>query len=163
MLKVPLLRTLAQDAYAEGHRVVIFCNFEETRAALCEKLETKCTIHGAQVGVSGAAQRQEAIDRFQSNIEPYIVVNIKAGGVGTSLHDPLGQVPRTALVCPTFSATDLRQALGRVRRAGGAHSVQRIVFVAGTIEEGAARAAQRKLHNLDTLNDGDLYTLPRAV
>jgi hypothetical protein len=156
MLKVPLIASLARDAVAEGSKVVIFCNYEESRAALCEKLETQCTVHGGQTGVRGSAERQNWIDRFQRNWEDFCVVNIKAGGVGTSFHDPNGVVPRATLVCPTFSAVDLRQALGRVRRSGGAASIQKIVYVSGTIEEAAAKSVTKKLGNLDALNDGDL-------
>jgi superfamily II DNA or RNA helicase len=62
-----------------------------------------------------------------------------------------------ALICPTFSATELKQALGRIHRAGGrSKSVQKIIFTAGTIEEKICETVRRKLGNLELLNDGDL-------
>jgi hypothetical protein len=76
--------------------------------------------------------------------------------VGVSLHDPTGGKPRLALISPTFSAQDLRQALGRVHRAGGAHSIQRIIFAAGTCEAAACAVVARKLAHIEMLNDGDL-------
>lgn len=153
LLKVPGLVSMARDAVDEGMSVVIFTNFVETLERLCEHLGTTCAVHGSQ----SAEQRQSAIEAFQADEERIIIVNIQAGGVGLSLHDLNGKYPRLSLVCPTDNAKLLRQALGRVHRAGGlTKSVQRIVFAAGTIEEGTCKEVSLKLANLDRLNDGDL-------
>ena len=151
-LKLDTLATMATDAVAEGMSVAIFVNFDESIDALAESLGADCVIRGGQ----NAAERETAIARFQANESNVIICNIRAGGVGVSLHDPNGAKPRLALISPTFSAQDLRQALGRVHRAGGAHSIQRIVFAAGTVEEKACVAVDAKLACIDTLNDGDL-------
>jgi hypothetical protein len=75
--------------------------------------------------------------------------------VGVSLHDLHGRYPRTALICPGWSATDLKQALGRVWRSGGkSTSIQRILYAAGTVEETVASRIEEKLRNLSLLNDG---------
>ena len=42
----------------------------------------------------------------------------QAGGTGLSLHDVNGEHPRVSLISPSFSAIDLKQALGRIHRAG---------------------------------------------
>tara|TARA_Y100000588_G_C13888717_1_gene767717 strand:- start:498 stop:758 length:261 start_codon:yes stop_codon:yes gene_type:complete len=82
---------------------------------------------------------------------------IQAGGTGLSLHDEDGGHPRVALISPTFSAVELRQALGRVHRASGkSKSIQKIVFAANTVEDRVAAAVRRKLNNLDMINDGEL-------
>ena len=151
-LKLDTLSTMATDAVAEGMSVVIFVNFDASIDALAESLGTECIIRGGQ----NAVAREAAIQQFQANEAEVIVCNIRAGGVGVSLHDPTGRRPRLALISPTFSAQDLRQALGRVHRAGGAHSIQRIVFASGTVEEQACAAVEAKLACIDTLNDGDL-------
>ena len=151
-LKLDTLAAMASDAVAEGMAVAIFVNFDESIDGLVEALGTECVIRGGQ----SAAEREEAIRRFQANEEAIIVCNIRAGGVGVSLHDPTGANPRLSLISPTFSAQDLRQALGRVHRSGGAHSIQKIVFAAGTVEEHACAAVEYKLACIDTLNDGDL-------
>jgi hypothetical protein len=53
----------------------------------------------------------------------------------------------------------MKQALGRVHRAGGkSKSLQRIVFTAGTVEEKACDAIRRKIANFDLINDGDLQS-----
>jgi len=58
---------------------------------------------------------------------PFIICNIRAGGVGISLHD-----------------------------LNGSKSIQRIFFAAGTIEEIVCRQVQDKVNRIDLLNDGDL-------
>jgi hypothetical protein len=153
LLKVPGVAALAQNYIEEGNSVVIFTNFRGTLDALCERLGTTCSVFGGQ----SAEDRDRAIQRFQADEERVIVVNIQAGGEGISLHDTHGNHPRIALIFPTYAASDLRQATGRVRRSGGkSKSLQRILFAAGTIEEKVCRKVQAKLSNIDLLNDGDL-------
>jgi hypothetical protein len=56
-----------------------------------------------------------------------VIANIKAGGVGISLH--LGKRRKRGLHFPTWSAIDLKQALGRLYRANAENDVkQRIVY-----------------------------------
>ena len=51
----------------------------------------------------------------------------------------------------------MRQATGRVWRDGAkSKSVQKIVFVSNTVEEKVCESVNRKLDNLDHLNDGDM-------
>ena len=96
------------------------------------------------------------IEKKYSDESRIIICNIKAGGVGVSLHDLHGNHPRVALISPTDSAQDLKQTFGRVHRAGGkTKSIQRILFAEGVEEEVAANVAA-KLECLDQLNDGDL-------
>jgi superfamily II DNA or RNA helicase len=150
LCKVPGIVSLAEDFLQEGKSVVIFTNFRATLEALCNKLNTTCAIYGEQP----ASWRQKCIDDFQSNLQRVIVVNIQAGGVSVSLHDTLGTHPRVALVCPTYSGTELRQALGRVHRSGGTKSLQRILFAAGSVEEKVCVRVNAKLERMDLLNDG---------
>jgi hypothetical protein len=74
-----------------------------------------------------------------------------------NLHDVTGRHPRLALVCPTWRATSLRQALGRVHRAGAkSKAVQKLLYAAGTIEEAIAKRVMGKLDQIDQINDADL-------
>lgn len=150
LCKVPGIVQLAEDFLDDGKSVVIFTNFRATLDSLCEKLKTDCAIHGGQT----AEARQQCIERFQSNQDRVIVVNIQAGGVSLSLHDVHNTNPRVALLCPTYSGTELRQALGRVHRSGGSKSLQRILFAAGSIEEKICVKVNAKLARMDLLNDG---------
>ena len=150
LCKVPGIVQLAEDFLQDGKSVVIFTNYRATLDSLCERLKTDCAIYGGQT----AEARQACIDRFQSNTDRVIVVNIQAGGVSLSLHDVHNTNPRVALVCPTYSGTELRQALGRVHRSGGSKSLQRILFAAGSIEEKICARVNAKLDRMDLLNDG---------
>lgn len=154
LLKVPLLASLAEEGMENGLSVIIFVNFMETLERLCEMLGTTCCIHGQQT----EEERNLAIDAFQGNRSRIIVGNIQAGGVGVSLHDIHGGHPRLSLICPTYSATLLKQALGRPHRAGGkSKSLQRLIYAKGTVEEKVCEALVGKLAAISALNDGDLY------
>lgn len=157
LAKVPSLFDLARSDYHAGKRVAIFVNFRDTQTLLRDKIKQitpfVAEIHGDQT----ADERQRAIDLFQSNQNPVVICTISSGGVGISLHDEDGNYPRSSIICPSFSAVDLRQALGRIHRANSkSKSVQRIVFASDTIEEGICNKLRKKLNAFDTINDTDL-------
>lgn len=153
LLKIPIFVDLTKDFLDNGKSVVIFINFTATLRTLSELLKTNCTIHGQQT----EEQRNKNIDDFQKNKERLIICNIKAGGIGISLHDTNGNFPRVALINPTWSSTAMVQALGRVHRAGGkSKSLQRIVYTADTVEEKIADKIKLKLKDLNSINNGDL-------
>lgn len=153
LLKADAMVAMAKDAVEEGMSVVLLVNFDATIEHLAAALNAHDSIlRGGQ----SPTERQRVIDRFQANACPVVIANMQAGGVGVSLHDPKGIRPRLSLISPSFSAQDLRQALGRVHRAGGAASVQKILFAADTVEEYTADICATKLANIDLLNDGDL-------
>jgi hypothetical protein len=157
LLKVPEFVELAKEHRANGMSVPIFVNFTDTLWAIANKLKTECTIWGGNKMGKRRDERQENIDRFQANIEPYIVCNMRAGGVSISLHDLIGGHPRRSLISPNYSAYDMLQVLGRPHRANGkSTSYQDIVFAAGTIEEKVCNRVREKMRNLATINDGDL-------
>lgn len=153
LLKVPLFVELANDFFENKYSVVIFVNFTQTLELLKKMLNTECVIYGKQ----DAYQREKNINDFQDNKTNIIICNIKAGSVGVSLHDLDGKHPRASLISPTWSSIDLQQALGRIHRAGGkSKSLQRIVYVADTIEEKIAEKLENKLKDINTINNGDL-------
>lgn len=153
LLKIPTMSSLVKDAIDEGMSVAVFLNFTDSIIALADRVKTDCLIIGGQ----NAADRQKNIDRFQKDESHIILCNIKAGGVGISLHDINGHRRRLALISPTFSGMDLKQALGRVHRAGGkSASIQKIFFAANTIEEDICEKVRKKLELIDHLNDGEL-------
>ncbi|NBO53409.1 MAG: hypothetical protein EBU84_02190 [Actinobacteria bacterium] len=150
--KLPALIELAKDALEEGRSVFIGVNFTDSIRVIAAAFKMPvATIHGQQTG----EERQRNIDAFQADKVRLIIANLRAGGVGVSLHDTHGRFPRTALISPSWSAADLKQALGRVHRSGGkSASIQRIVYAAGTIEERVAQSVGEKLKTLSILNDG---------
>ena len=154
LLKIPAIVEMAEDAVENGMSVAIFVNFNESVDALCEKLKTKCVIRGGQ----SDAEREANIAAFQADEEQIIIANIKAGGVGVSLHGRPESRTRLSIISPSDSGQDLKQALGRVWRANGAKSIQRIFFAAGTVEEKVCANVRAKIARIDALNDGDLLS-----
>lgn len=153
-LKVPAIAEMARQELEEGRSVAIFCNFVDCRMALMDALATKCAIYGGQ----NAQHREACIADFQGDRSRVIVANIDAGGVGVSLHDINGEFPRTAIILPTNKVVSMTQALGRVHRAGGkSRSRQIIFFAAGTVEEQICDVTRRRMAQITTLNDGELY------
>lgn len=155
LVRVPVITDLAQSLLDEDKSVVIFCNFRNSLDSLASTFSSGCSmIWGGQ----SEEERTESISQFQQNINSVMLCQIQSGGVGVSLHDLHGK-PRNSLLCPTYSAIDLKQALGRIHRAGSkSKAVQRIVFAAGSIEERVMKKVRAKLRNIETLNDGDVQT-----
>jgi len=153
LLKIPTFVELAKDYISEGFSVVVFVNFTNTLQSIAKMLSTDCLIYGEQ----SDSEREKNINNFQSNKSNIIICNIRAGGVGISLHDIHGKHPRVSLISPTFSSIDLTQALGRIHRANGmSKSLQRIIYCAGTVEEKIADKVRIKLRDMGNLNNGDL-------
>lgn len=155
LLKIPTFVELTEEYLENNYSIVIFVNYTDTLKLLSEKLKTDAVIYGGQ----SLKDRDKVIERFQSDEVRVVIANIKAGGVGISLHDINGKYPRVALISPTTSATNLIQALGRIHRSGGkSKSLQRIIFAAHTPEEMISRLLFKKLANLSVLNDGEMET-----
>jgi len=152
-LKIPLFVELTNDYIHNGYSIVIFVNFTKTLEKLCEMLHTDSKIYGEQT----IEDRTKIIENFQENRSKIIICNIKAGGIGISLHDIHGGHPRVSLISPTWSSIDLIQALGRIHRAGGkSKSLQRIIYAAETVEDKIADKIKFKLSNINSINNGDL-------
>ena len=152
LLKIPTFAELAVNFMHDGLSVVIFVNFTQTLKTIAEILKTNCLIHGSQTD----NERQNNINDFQSNKKHVIISNIKAGGVGISLHDVHHKRRRVSLISPCWSSIDFVQVLGRVHRAGGSKSLQRIIYCSTGIEEKLAKKLQKKLLNIQNINNGDL-------
>lgn len=158
LLKSSIFVQLAIDAVAEGKSVAIFVAFRNTMEAIETQLLKKQIPSVLIKGGQKAKDRDEIIAKFQSNEVHVIICMVQAGGVGISLHDLNGR-PRESLISPPDSAKELKQVLGRIHRAGSkSKSIQKIIYVAGTVEEKTCANVRRKLNNLSTLNDGDLGT-----
>lgn len=156
LLRIPVLADLAASLLDEGRSIVIFCNFRNSIDVLQSELNDVSIVWGNQP----EHEREEMISRFQNDETKVMLCQIQSGGVGISLHDERGERPRSSLLCPTYSAIDLKQALGRIHRAGAkSKAVQRIIFAADSIEEKVMKRVKAKLHQIETLNDGDIETI----
>jgi SNF2 family DNA or RNA helicase len=154
--KVPAILEHIAEAVEEGLSVVVFVNFLPTVDAIASLSEEKFK-PGLIYGEQAMEDRTFQINQFQAGAARILVSTIDSGGASISLHDLDGRFPRLALVCPTWRATSLRQALGRVHRAGSkTKTVQKLLYAAGSIEEDVAQRVMRKLDQIDSINDADL-------
>lgn len=153
IIKIPIILDELDSALENGYSCVIFVNFKHTMFSLVDHISDKCClIHGDQT----LDERQYNIDRFQNNIIRIIICITQAGGVGISLHDLHG-IPRMSIISPSWSGSDVVQALGRINRSGAkSPSIQRIVYIAKSYEEEICKNLSKKLTVLSSINDGDL-------
>lgn len=159
LLKVPAIVEMAEDALAQNNTVVIFVNFNETLSSILEALADHKPewVAGELNGKPQKAEdRQATVSRVQSGECRLVVANIKAGGVGIGFHN---KNFTTVLVSPSDSAADMKQAFGRVPRAGGGKSIQRVLCASGTVEESIVRSFEQKNNQIEMLNDGDLAVM----
>jgi len=153
MFKVPIMLDVVEEAMDSGYSIAIFVNYRDTMSYLAHYFNTDCLIYGDQ----SMEDRQDSIDKFQSNRSRIIIAIIQAGGVGISLHDIHGGHPRMSVISPTWSGQDMQQVLGRIHRAGSkSPALQRIVYCSGTYEERICELIQKKLTNITAINDMDL-------
>lgn len=158
------LAELAADAIEDGYSTVTVMNYTEPRERMVASLKARGVMNVSQIygtGSDGRPQKDTDRDRnkdlFQNNTNHAIVVNCEAGGVALSLHDELQERMRVSHIVPSYNASSVRQALGRIRRVDGTHAAQNFVIAAGTVMERVAAALERKLANLDALlTDEDL-------
>jgi superfamily II DNA or RNA helicase len=148
LLKVPMLAERAQDLVEEGMSVVIFCCFRDTIRALQQRLPNAPAIEGGQK----PEERERIKQDFQSDKTPILLCNVAAGGAGISLH---GTKPRATLITLSWTAPDIKQALGRTHRAKGSSSIQYILTCSDSVEEQLEVAVRQKLANIETLNVGN--------
>jgi hypothetical protein len=97
------------------------------------RLSLICPSHSCKDVLQACGRCHRAVDKnatpvWSDKCARIIVCNIRAGGVGVSLH-----------------------------HLGGRKSATRIVFAADTIEEQACEAVERKSANISLLNDGDIW------
>jgi superfamily II DNA or RNA helicase len=160
LLKIPAMIDMFEDWYDEGVNPVIFVNFTDSVLAIKKKLEQNKKFNkmiGLIVGNQSDTARKKEIDLFQKNKTRGMIVNIKAGGLGVSLHDITGDYKRYSIISPTWSAFDMVQATGRINRAKGKSiTMQKIFFAANTLEVRICSRVNLKIKNIETLNDGDL-------
>ena len=108
-------------------------------------------------GGQSEKERSNVIDTFMENKSKVIICTIKSGGTAISLDDQHGGHPRVSLISPTWDSVDLIQALGRIHRAKTkSKSLQRILYIANTIEENIADKLKQKLNNINEINNGDV-------
>ena len=140
----------------DGNSVFIMVNFTDARKRIEAYLEREGVQYASIYGGQKESERQSGVDAFQSNRIHVIIGMAAACSVALSLHDERHERPRVSLISPGYSASELSQGLGRVRRVGGTTAVQKIIIAAGSVEERVGRTIERKMNNLSALTDSDL-------
>lgn len=154
--KAEVIAQMAAEHVEDGYSVFVCLNFTDARLRVQKRLEAAGVAFASIYGGQPEKERQAGIDAFQDNRVHVMVGMSSACGVALSLHDVRHERPRVSLISPGYSCSELKQALGRIRRVGGTAAVQKIVLAADSVEERVARAVRRKADNLDALVDGDL-------
>lgn len=135
LLKVPLGIRRIKKHYHAGRSVVIFISYTQTKRAILEGISTAPnSIPLTEIefidGGQKPDERELVINSFQEDQLRVLICQIKAGGTALSLHDTHGNFPRTSIIFPTWSAIDLKQALGRVDRASSlSQAIQELLYV----------------------------------
>jgi hypothetical protein len=154
--KASVLAEMAADYVEDGYSVFIAISFSDCRRRIEDELAKKGVKYASIYGGQRDSERQAGIDSFQRNETHVMVGMMQACSVALSLHDERHERPRVSLISPSYSASDVMQALGRIRRVGGTMATQKIVLAAESVEERVARAVQRKIDCMETLSDRDL-------
>lgn len=162
LLKAPIFLEIAQEHLDEGAKVALFCNFRATIQWI-EDHAPKVPVR-IITGSSTEKQRSEALAVFQGHPGPALILcMIQCASEGISLHDVDGY-ERISLISPGESATHLIQALGRnVRLGSKSIGVNRILFVANTIEQTVYSNTRRKIRAIANIADGDLDLFPQLA
>lgn len=129
---------------AEGQKLIVFCFLKEVVAALKREFPKAVTV----TGEDSAAQKQEAVDRFQTDADcRLIILNYKSGGVGLTLT----AASNVLFVEFPWTAADCVQAEDRAHRNGQKNAVN-CVYLLGkdTIDEYMYNLIQTK----KTISDG---------
>lgn len=154
--KAEVIAQMAVEAVEDGCSVFVCLNFTTARLRIENYLSKHAVPFASIYGGQNEKERQLGIDAFQDNRIHVMVGMSSACGVALSLHDVKHERPRVSLISPGWSSSELKQALGRIRRVGGTTATQKLVLAADSAEERVARAVRRKVENLDALVDGDL-------
>ena len=154
--KASVLAEMAAGYVEDGYSVFIAISFSDCRRRIEDELAKKGVKYASIYGGQRDSERQAGIDSFQRNETHVMVGMMQACSVALSLHDERHERPRVSLISPSYSASDVTQALGRIRRVGGTTATQKFVLAAESIEERVANAIQRKLDAMAALKDADL-------
>lgn len=154
--KASVLAEMAAGYVEDGYSVFIAISFSDCRRRIEDELAKKGVKYASIYGGQRDSERQAGIDSFQRNETHVMVGMMQACSVALSLHDERHERPRVSLISPSYSASDVMQALGRIRRVGGTTATQKIVLAAESVEERVAGAVQRKIDCIETLSDRDL-------
>lgn len=155
LLKIPIVIDLIDKYLENGKYVVVFVNFLDTISKLEAYMKENNIEYGTITGNQTQSEREIEISKFQTNMTKVMICSIRVTE-GISLHDLTGKAPRVTLILPSFSSTDLIQALGRCCRSGmKSNVIQKIIFCSDTYEKLIADKLKEKLKFYTQLGEND--------
>jgi len=153
LLKAKLILNNIIDSYNNGASIVIMFNYTFSIELMYKILKQKN--YDCEIINGNTNNKDEIINKFQNDKLRILIINIKAAGVGISLHDITGKHNRISFISPSESIFDLQQALGRIYRTGTkTNTIQYIVTIKNTIEENVYYTYIKKLINMNKILDG---------
>lgn len=152
LLKINTIIYETEKEIQNGNSIVIFVNYTETLLQLSKLLNTNCLVYGN----IDAITKNKNIQNFNDDKERIIICNIKCGSNSISLHDLNGNYPRVAFIMPTWSVTDLIQALGRIYRTNVKTPTRQYIVFSDCVNELYIQSKIKdKLNNISLLNNGN--------
>ncbi|MFB8229435.1 DEAD/DEAH box helicase [Cellulosimicrobium sp. NPDC055967] len=118
-MKVERLRSIVDEAEANGRRVIVFSHFREVLDQVARALPGR--VFGPLTGSVAAVARQRMVDDFsKASYGAVLVSQIVAGGVGLNI-----QAASVIVICePQLKPTTEWQAIARAHRMGQLDTVQ---------------------------------------
>lgn len=132
----------AETAQQEGHKVLIFSQFVKQLDIYRQYFDTKGWNYCYLDGSMSSEQRQQAVQKFQTNENiNYFLISLKAGGVGLNLT----QADYVFIIDPWWNPAVEQQAIDRSHRIGQTKTVFTYKFITkDTVEEKILAMQQRK-------------------
>ncbi len=128
----------------EGHRVLVFSQFESVLQLLKKRLFTKQIPHELLTGKT--QNRQKCVSNFRENNVPVFLISLKAGGVGLNLIE----ADYVIHMDPWWNPAVENQATDRAHRIGQTKEVFMYKFITANSIEERVMAMQAKKSKLSS-------------
>jgi SNF2 family DNA or RNA helicase len=154
--KLAEMTTLVQDVLAEGHKVLVFSEWERMTRLAAEALARAGIASTRLHGGMGQAARNEAIRRFMEEPDLRVFISTEAGGLGLNLQAASYVIN---LDLP-WNPARLEQRIARAHRMGQEQTVNVVNLVAqDTIEQRVLDVIYEKQALFTELFDTDIDTI----
>ena len=157
--KLDLLSEIVLSAIAGGHRLLVFSQFTSMLGIIKKELTQKGVDCFYLDGSTGARERVELVNRFNSGEKQVFLISLKAGGTGLNLTG----ADTVIHYDPWWNPAVTDQASDRAYRIGQTKAVHVIRLAAsGTIEEKILKLQDRKRSLADdiiTQNNASISSL----
>ena len=141
--KLERTTALLQEAFAHGHKVLLFANFNACGPLLQEAVRAPDRVFWSAInGSTPAEERQPIVDAFSAHIGPgVLVLNPRAAGAGLNITAATIVIHYTQVWNPALE----QQASARAHRRGQTQPVTVYhMFYVDTVEEVMMERAQRR-------------------